>query len=66
MTRTIMQHILCFRELSPIFSMTYGVSCFTYNFGFLHDCVIALDKFLAYGWPTGDFNMANSYVAYFD
>ncbi|CAG9330290.1 unnamed protein product [Blepharisma stoltei] len=63
--RTIFQHLMCFREISPIIYNIYGVNCVTYNFAFLHDCVQVLEKFLILGWPTGDLNMSNIFAQYF-
>lgn len=63
--QTLFQHLMCFRENSPLIFNVYGINCATYNFAFLHDCIQILDKFLNWGWSTGDFNMANIFIQYF-
>jgi hypothetical protein len=65
MVRTLFASLLSFREISPMISEIYGVSCITYNFAYLHDCAVALDRFILSGWPTGDTQMLNSFAQYF-
>lgn len=60
---SIFQNLMSFMEKSPMIHQIYGVSCFTYNFGYLHDCVLVLDKILALGWT--DTTMPNAFLHYF-
>lgn len=66
MTRTLFQYMICFKEVSPVFASAYGVNCFTYNFSYLNDCALILDKFIMLGWGTGDTMMNNTFARCFD
>ena len=57
--------LLDFREVSEILSEIYYDNCVCYNFGYLHDCLSVIDKFLVGGWSTGDYKIANSFLQYF-
>lgn len=63
--KTIFNHLISFKEISSMITEIYGVSCTTYNFTYLYDCLKVLDKFLAEGWPTGDILMINIFSNYF-
>lgn len=65
MIKTLFMHLMQFREISPLISKIYRLNCYTYNFAYLHDCVKALEKFILQGWPTGDLNLANTYLSFF-
>ena len=66
MTHTLFQYMICFKEVSPVLAHVYGVSCFTYNFSYLNDCALVLDRFALLGWPSGDVMIANAFSKYFD
>jgi hypothetical protein len=66
MTRTLFQYMICFKEVNSVVLQVYSASCFTYNFSYLNDCALVLDRFALLGWPSGDFKMANAFAKYFD
>lgn len=65
MVNTLFASLLSFREISPMISEIYGVSYITYNFAYLHDCAVTLDRFITAGWPTGDTQLVNTFAQYF-
>jgi EF-hand domain pair len=62
--RTIFQALLYFKEVSSVLSDIYGNNCISYNFGYLNDCLLALDSFIITGWVTGDYKLANNFLQY--
>lgn len=66
MTRTLFQYMICFKEVNPVVMHVYSTDCFTYNFSYLNDCALVLDRFLLMGWPSGDFRISNAFSKYFD
>ena len=57
--------LLEFREISNLMSGIYFDNCLSYNFGFLNDCLLVLEKFLVSGWIAGDSKIANTFLQYF-
>ena len=43
----------------------YGVECSFYSFGYLHECICLLSKFIELGWLSEDMSIKNSLAGYF-
>lgn len=54
-----------FRVTGSYISEIYTDCPVVYQFGYLNDCLLVLEKFIISGWITGDYKITNTLLQYF-
>lgn len=62
---TVFKALNFFRITGSYISEIYTDSPIVYQFGYLNDCILVLEKFIVSGWMAGDYKTTNNFLQYF-